>query len=384
MMRRMLVVLTLLLAVLLFSGTACADKGELVWYGGVEVSNGDTVELAQGYSLHISDISGGRDGALFGLYLNDTRLADGIATSTSPYTYTVSRNDTEYVLLEVEGYAPKDESGRAGLRISQYADPAQKMPEMLLDGTVSLKVGKRHSLEQGYSLLATEYTSDDKKATIEVYSGNVRVGTYTPNEGDRFGYAVRRDSVHRCILFAAFDSAARFNESEPYVVILRHLVQYPDPSWRAAPTPTPTQSPAQGQLDMDVQVRAEQGDHLAAGANATVYVRVKEPLSSLGIYLDGQLVDSRENCSAPVYAAELFDLSQGKHTLTVRANATSGRWGIEQKELMVGTATTEQPATKQTRSTAPVEPPKVSGFSLAAGLCALLGAFLILMMGRRL
>jgi len=372
-----------LLAMLVLAGTASADKDSLVWYGKVEVSEGDVVELAQSYSLHITQLAGARDGAMFELHLNDSS-ADGIATSTSPYTYTVSRNDTEYTILEIEGYEPKSESGRAGLRIYQYSDPGREDTDAPSSSTLSLKVGKKQELEEGYSLLASEYDSEEEKATIEVYSGTTRVGTYVLSGGEHFGYVVRHDSVHRCILFGTFSSAAQFNESEPYILILKHVLQYSDPSWTATPTATATsqQTPAPEPLEVEVEVLSLEGsEHIAAGTDAYVKVRVLEPLSFLGIYLDGALVDSRENCSAPVYTAQMLELSEGAHTLTVKANATSGKWAVEQREFTVGKALSGSSASSRDESAGEVKPPKVPAFSAFSALCMML---LLWMMRRKI
>lgn len=371
-MKPVLLIMVVLLVALVLAGTGIAEKGTLVWYGSTEVRSGEHIELAQGYAMKVLDISGSRDGAMFELYLDGSKVADGIATSTSPYTYTITHNDTQYTILEVEGYEPKDEEGRAGLRIRQYVDPSRDSPQWLYSSTFSVSVGKRHTLEQGYSLLASEYDPESGRATIEIYSGSALVGTAEPKEGEYFGYVARQEGVHRCILFGRFESGARFDESEPYVLILKNVVQYSDPTWMVEETPTPTQTP----LELSVEVCPIEGDEVAAGSDALVCVRVKEPLRSLGIYLDGVLVDSRENSSAQVYTAVLQSLSEGNHTLVVEANATSGSSAIQRVELQVGaagsTTNTTEKSTEGKTPPEPARPPKLPAPSVMAGLGALL------------
>ncbi|HIH70369.1 hypothetical protein [Methermicoccus shengliensis] len=362
------------LLVLVLAGTAAAERGTLVWYGSAEVRDGELIELAQGYELRVMDIAGSGDGALFELRLDGDKVADGVATSASPYAYTITHKGTQYTILDVEGYKPKGEGGRAGLRIWQYRDPTRELPEWLHPSTFTVSVGRRHTLEQGYSLLASEYDPEEGEAAIEIYSGSVLVATAKPKEGEYFGYVARQDGVHRCILFGRFESGARFNESEPYVLILRDVVQYPDFVWIAEETPTPAPEP----LELSVDVRPIEGeDDISAGDDALVCVRVKEPLRSLDIYLDGVLVDSRENSSAQVYTAVLQNLSEGNHTLMVEANATSGRSAIEQMELRVGvagltTSKIKKEASGKEASSEPARPPRLPAPSLVAGLGALL------------
>lgn len=361
------------LLVLVLSGTAAAEKSKLVWYGSAEVRSGELIELVQGYELRVLDVSGNRDGALFELYLDGDKVADGIATSTSPYTYAITHNNTQYTILEVRGYEPKDREGRAGIRILQYRNPARELPEPLLSSTFSVSVGRRYALEQGYSLLASEYDPESGEAAIEIYSGSALVATAMPKEGEYFGYVAQQDGVYRCILFGRFESGASFTENEPYVLILRDVVQYPDPMWVVEEMATPTPEP----LELSVQVRPMEGeDGISAGDDALVYVRVKEPLRSLSIYLDGVLVDTRKNSSAQVYTAVLQSLPEGNHTLLVEANSTSGRSAIEHMELRVGAAgsitSTTGERTEKGASPEPARPPKLPAPSVVAGLGALL------------
>ncbi|AGB50248.1 Protein of unknown function (DUF1608) [Methanomethylovorans hollandica DSM 15978] len=236
---RFVVVCVMTLLILLSSPVYCSpEEGAMIYYSEETLSAGDIVQLEQGYSFKLIDSSKDSGDILLKVYYKDEEIdiRDSFGDEDKPFEYIVTMEETnedkkeeeiDYVVLRITpvDFDEKDDRIYVEVEIEQFLDPEQEDDDFLmLDTSKSVKVGESLSLEDGYTLEASDV--EDDSVILELSRDGRSLKKEELETGDIFIYSKNVDGNSRTIFIARISKF--FESSTSSTVILKDVTQRPD------------------------------------------------------------------------------------------------------------------------------------------------------------
>ncbi|WP_292351757.1 S-layer protein domain-containing protein [Methanomethylovorans sp. PtaU1.Bin093] len=213
------------------------EEKAMIYYSEETLTAGDTVHLEQGYSFKLIDASKDSGDILVQVYYKDEEIeiGDSFGDEDDPFEYmiTIEESDedeeaeTDYVVIRIRpvDFDDKDDGVHVEVEIEQFLDPEQKDDDfLLLDTSKSVKVGESLSLEEGYTLDASDM--EDDSVVLELSKDGRSLKKEELEIDDIFSYSKSVDDNVRTIFIARVSKF--FESSDSSTVILKDVTQRPD------------------------------------------------------------------------------------------------------------------------------------------------------------
>lgn len=237
---RFVFICAMILLSLLSSPVHCAtEEKALIYYSEDTLNAGDIVQLEQDYSFELMDASEDSGDILVKVYYKDEEIeiGDSFGDEDNPFEYIVTIEETDeddeeeerdYVVIRITpvDFDEKDDSIYVDVEIEQFLDPEQDDDDFLtLDSSRSVKVGETLSLDEGYTLDASDM--EDDSVILELNKDGKSLKKEELEIGDIFSYSESADNSARTIFIARVSKF--FESSTASTVILKEVTQRPDP-----------------------------------------------------------------------------------------------------------------------------------------------------------
>lgn len=224
---------------LLSSPVHCSTEEEaMIYYSEEILGAGDIVHLEQGYSFKLIDTSKSSGDILVKVYYKDEEIdiGDSFGDKDKPFEYMVTIKETDkneeekemdYVVLRITptDFNDKKDKIYVEVKIEQFLDPEQGDDDFLmLDTSKSVKVGETLSLEEGYTLDASDMEEDS--VILELSKDGRSLKKEELEIGDIFSYSKNEEGTPRTIFIAR--ASKFFESSTSSTVILKDVTQRPD------------------------------------------------------------------------------------------------------------------------------------------------------------
>jgi hypothetical protein len=226
---------------LLSSPVHCATEEEkaLIYYSEDTLNAGDTVQLEQGYSFKLVDANEDSGDILVKVYHNGEEIdvGDSFGDEDSPFEYIITikevdgddeeEEEIDYVVIWIRpvDFDEKDDSIYVAREIEQFLDPEQDDDDFLtLDSSMSVKVGETLSLDEGYTLDASDM--EDDSVVLELSKDGNSLKKEELEIGDIFSYSKTVDASTRTIFIGRVNKF--FESSTGSTVILKDVTQRAD------------------------------------------------------------------------------------------------------------------------------------------------------------
>lgn len=236
---RFVFICAIVMMFLLSSPVYCAtEEKALIYYSEDTLKTDDIVQLEQGYSFELVDASEDSGDILIKVYYKDEEIeiGDSFGDEEDPFEYIVTieetdedekEEETDYVVLRITpvDFDEKDDSIYVDVEIEQFLDPEQDDDDFLtLDSSRSVKVGETLSLDEGYTLDASDM--EDDSVMLELSKDGRSLKKEELEIGDIFSYSESEDDNARTIFIARVNKF--FESSTASTVILKEVTQRPD------------------------------------------------------------------------------------------------------------------------------------------------------------
>ncbi len=228
-----------LIFLLSFPAYCFTEEEAIIHYSEETLSSGDIVQLDQGYSFKLMDTSKNSGDILVKVYYKDEEIDIGnsFGDENEPFEYIVTikekdkegkEEETDYRILRITpvDFDIKGNKTYVEVKIEQFLDPEQEDDDFLmLDTSKSVKVGEKLSLEEGYSLHASNM--EDDSVILELNKDGRSLKKAELEIGDTFSYSKNVDGISRTIFIAR--ASKFFESSTSSTVILKDVTQRRDP-----------------------------------------------------------------------------------------------------------------------------------------------------------
>ncbi|MHC1625182.1 MAG: hypothetical protein ACXQS2_04220, partial [Methermicoccaceae archaeon] len=257
-----IIILTLACLLIPFPANATDNLDDIILYATIPANNDEVVELSQGYALTIDEVSASGDDVLIDLFLDEELLTTEVVTPEKPLLY----KSGEKTIIIVERGAYRQ------LIITQYKDDSLGDVSFRYSGMLTLNEGESQHLAGDLSLLFKGVDNGD--GVIELYKDNFLLDRKTIGVGENFTYMEKTGGVWKCIGFGALDELVSLEEGKVSAVLEIRQLDYPH---------------LDNTLKMNVWYEL-------SGENVILYINTPSNayLTRLDIFVDGNLVDSRE------------------------------------------------------------------------------------------
>jgi hypothetical protein len=314
----------LLLVLLTTALCAAVDEEAPVLYYETEVSIGDVFELQQDYSMEIVDINSNDGDLWIRVSLDGDEVDNGFCREDDPYEYILEIEDEddedeteEYRIVRVS-FIEKDEVDDetiSEILIEQFLDPERSDSDFLMVGKgASVKENEEKELENGY-VITSDDVDDDAATLILEKDGNILKQEEDLEEGDIFSYTVVDDGKINTIFMAYVKTL--FEGTDSNTLILENVALREDEGIDSG-------------LSLDISV-----DDISAGDEAIISYTLDEYVSRAEVFLDGELIDRRNEVDAGTYRAVTDELDAGTYEVTVSTVTEDGLEVEEELEFTV-------------------------------------------------
>lgn len=227
----------IILSLFSFPVYCSTEEKAMIYYSEETLTAGDTVHLEQGYSFKLIDASEDSGDILVQVYYKDEEIeiGDSFGDEDDPFEYMITieeldedeEEETDYVVIRVRpvDFDDKDDGIHVEVEIEQFLDPEQEDDDfLLLDTSKSVKVGESLSLEEGYTLDASDM--EDDSVVLELSRNGKSLKKEELEIDDIFSYSKSVDENVRTIFIARVSKF--FESSASSTVILKDVTQRPD------------------------------------------------------------------------------------------------------------------------------------------------------------
>ena len=300
-------------------GIALEDEPPILYYE-TDASIGDAFGLQQDYSIEVMDINSNNGDLWIQVSLEGDEVDNGFARENDPYEYILEIEDEddedetkEYLIVKVS-FIDKGESGDetiSEILIEQFLDPERSTSDFLILGSgVSVEEGEEESLKNGYTITSTDVDTDTANLILKK-DGNILKTEDEMEEGDVFSYTLKGNGEINTIFMAYVDTL--FEGKDSNTIILRNVTLRKDTGIDAG-------------LNIEITV-----NDVAAGEEAIISYTIDTYATNVKVYLDGELIDERNNVNAGTYAAITGKLDASIYEISVKAITEDG---LEVEESM--------------------------------------------------
>ena len=198
----------------------------------------------------------------------------------------------------------------AKIRIEQFYDPNEKLDDMLtFDDAISADIGDEVDLEDGYSIVTSDYDEDEGTITIGLEkNGNLILEKEDMEEGDVFSYYRNVDGTVTTIFIATIYDFFETSDSE--IIFLREVSQHED-----------VEAPAG---NVEIRVEGSSGNDIQDGDRAIIWYGIDSDASKVTVYLDNKKIDARYEVNEGTYPAVTEKLDSGTYVVKVESISTEG------------------------------------------------------------
>ena len=227
----------IILSLFSFPVYCSTEEKAMIYYSEETLTAGDTVHLEQGYSFKLIDASEDSGDILVQVYYKDEEIeiGDSFGDEDDPFEYMIpieerdgdEEEETDYVVIRIRpvDFDDKDDGIHVEVEIEQFLDPEQEDDDfLLLDTSKSVKVGESLSLEEGYTLDASDM--EDDSVVLELSRNGKSLKKEELEIDDIFSYSKSVDDNVRTIFIARVSKF--FESSASSTVILKDVTQRPD------------------------------------------------------------------------------------------------------------------------------------------------------------
>ncbi|APH38450.1 S-layer protein domain-containing protein [Methanohalophilus halophilus] len=304
--------------------SAAEEMEEQIQHAETIVSIGDEIELEQGYTADIVDVNIDNGELWLKLYLDGEKVEEGFVKKNNPFRYvrTIEEEDdeeTDYLIFNFSLQGTKKGNGETSseILIKQYRDPEIDLDKYLvLDKTVSLDIGSEVDLKEDYTIEASEL--DENTVTITLRkNGNVVKEEEYMEEGDVFVYTRTKGDRIMTIFMGKVGSI--FEGEDTDVVFLENVVQRTD-----------TDIGEGIQIEIDVPAENPENEKII------IHYTLNDDADTVEVYMEGDLIDTRQNLDEGTYPAIIEELSNGEYNIEVKAITSDGSVVTESAILKVG------------------------------------------------
>jgi hypothetical protein len=304
--------------------SAAEEMEEQIQYAETIVSIGDEIKLEQGYTADIVDVNSDNGELWLQLYLEGEKVGEGFVKENNPFRYvrTIEEEDdeeTDYLIFNFSLQGTKKEDGETAseILIKQYRDPEIDLDNyLMLDKTVSVDIGSQMDLKEDYTIEA--FDLDDNTVTITLRkNGNVVKEEETMEEGDIFAYTRTNGDWIMTIFMGKVGSV--FEGEDRDVVFLENVAQRTDADIGAG-------------IQIEIDVPAENPEN----EQIIVYYTLNGDVDTVEVYLEEDLIDTRQNLGEGTYPAVIGESSTGEYNIEVKAVTSDGAVVTESVILKVG------------------------------------------------
>lgn len=304
--------------------SAAEEMEEQIQHAETIVSIGDEIELEQGYTADIVDVNSDSGELWLKLYLEGEKVEEGFVKENNPYRYlkTIEEEDneeTEYLIFNFSLQGTKKENGETSseILIKQYRDPEIDLENyLILDKTVSMDIGSQRDLKEDYTIEASELDEDTVTITLRK-NGNVVKEEENMEEGDVFIYT--RTNGDRIMTVFMGTVGSIFEGEDSDVVFLENVAQR-----------TYVDTGEGIQIEIDVPAENPENEKII------IYYTLNGNADTVEVYLEGDLIDTRQNLGEGTYPAAIEELSNGEYNIEVKAVTSDGAVITESAILKVG------------------------------------------------
>ncbi|MEA1985022.1 MAG: S-layer protein domain-containing protein [Euryarchaeota archaeon] len=333
------------------------ETDAMIHYSERVVNVGEDISLEQGYSLHVVDINSETGDLWVRTSLNNEELDDGEGTAkeNEPFEYLITveeeedDEETDYLILRITPLDVVKKNGMTSseIKIEQYLDPQIDTDDYLISGTSkSLEVGQPLSLEDGYTLSASEFEDNTVTLTLRK-NGYVVKEEEEIGEGDIFSYTKITDQGEATIFIAKINSL--FDGTDKQLVSLKDVSQRTD---------------VVSESQTMIMVTNPEGGNVCTGEVAAVRYTIEHDVAVAEVLLDGKTIDERREVVAGTYSALTDKLPTGDHEVMVRTTSHSGTISTDTIQFSVG----EDPASETTRDVASAVEDVIDGMNGSEGI----------------
>ncbi len=293
-------------------GTAIEDEPPILYYE-TDASIGDAFALQQDYSIEIMDINSNNGDLWIRVSLEGDKVDNGFAQENNPYEYILEIEDEddedetkEYLIVKVSFIDKKesDDETISEILIEQFLDPERSDSDFLILGSgTSVEEGEEESLENGYTVTSTEVDTDTANLILKK-DGNILKAEDEMEEGDVFSYTLKGNGEVNTIFMAYVDTL--FEGKDSNTIILRNVTLRKDTG-----------------IDAGLNIEITLND-VAAGEEAIVSYTIDADATKIEVFLDGKLIDARNDVDAGTYASITGKLDASIYEISVKAITTDG------------------------------------------------------------
>jgi hypothetical protein len=233
---RFVFICAMVLLSLLSSPVYCStEEKAMIYYSEETLTAGDIVQLEQDYSFKLMDASEDSGDILVKVYYKgeEIDIGDSFGDEDNPFEYIVTIEDEEeeeidYLVIQITpvDFDDKDDSISVDVEIEQFLDPEQDDDDFLMiDTSKSVKLGETLSLDEGYTLEASDLKDDS--VILELSKNGKSLKKEELEIEDIFSYSKNVDNTSRTIFIARVSKF--FESSDSSTVILKDVTQRSDP-----------------------------------------------------------------------------------------------------------------------------------------------------------
>ncbi|MFW5987626.1 MAG: hypothetical protein ACOCPU_05370 [Methanohalophilus sp.] len=310
--------------------SAAEEMEERIQYAEITVGAGDSIILEQGYTINVIDVNSKRGDLFIEVYFEEEKVEQGVVKENNPFRYvrTIEDEDdeeTDYLIFNIslQGTEDKDGDTFSEILVKQYRDPEFNLDNyLILDKTFSVSIRSEVELKEDYTIEASNL--DENTVTITLRkNGNVVKEEENMEEGDVFVYTLTNGNRIMTIFMGKVGSI--FEGEDTDVVFLENVAHRSD-----------TDIGEGIQIEIDVPSESPENERI------TIYYTLNGDADTVEVYLEGDLIDTRQNLDEGTYSADIEKLSRGEYNIEVKAVTSNGVSVTESAILNVGETAVER------------------------------------------
>jgi hypothetical protein len=264
------------------------------------------------------------------VFLDGDEVDNGFSREDFPYEYILETEDDdgdwkEFLIIKVSFIDAEQKDGEtvSEVLIEQFLDPGRSDSDFLILGRgMSVEEGEEETLKYGYVLVPSEVDTDTTTLILKK-NGNILKQEDDMEEGDVFSYTLQGDGRINTIFMAYVESL--FEGADSNAVVLRNVTLRKDIG-----------------LNADSSIDISLSD-VSIGEKAIISYTLDEYASRVDIYLDGGLIDQRNNVDAGTYSAVTEKLEAGTYEIYIKAITEEGLEVEEDYAFEVGETENQTP-----------------------------------------
>ncbi|MDK2891934.1 S-layer protein domain-containing protein [Methanohalophilus sp.] len=311
-MKHIILITAFLLILISIAVCAAIEDETPILYYETDATINDVFDLQQDYSIKVMDINSNNGDLWIQVSLEGDEVDNGFVRENDPYEYILELEDNEdectkkYLIVKVS-FIDKKNSGDetiSKILIEQFLDPERSDSDFLILGSeVSVEEGEEKILKNGYTLTFTDIDTDTATLILKK-DGNILKTEDEIEEGDVFSYTLEDNGEVHTIFMAYVDTI--FEGTDSKIVILRNVTLRKDSG-----------------IDAGLNIEISLSD-VSAGEEAIISYTLDEAASRVEVFLDGELIDHRNNVDAGTYPAITGKLDAGIYEISVKAITEEG------------------------------------------------------------